>query len=293
MKHLTAVILSVLLAVLLSLSAFAVDIVQVETNPRLVVDDADLLTQSEEEALLELAREISARQACDVVLVTAGYLNGSSPEAYADDYFDYNGYGQGADRSGILFLISMEERDWHVSTRGMAIQAFTDDGIEYLVDQLLSDLSGGYYYDAFRTYFTTADTMLSVYNGTATEEEWQEIDQGISDYVEEHGHWGDSSQRSGPRSYGPSIVLALVLGFVLAFIPMAVMKSGLNNIAPKRGASDYLRPGSMQLNLRKDLFLYTNTTSRVIETQRSSGGGGSSTHVSSSGATHGGHGGKF
>ena len=49
----------------------------------------------------------------------------------------------------------------------------------------------------------------------------------------------------------------------------------------------------MHLDRNRDIYLYANVTSRVIETNRGSGGGGSSVHISSSGATHGGGGGKF
>ena len=58
--------------------------------PRLV-DDADLLTNSEESELLDLLDEISERQKVDVVVVTVDSLEGKSPMAFADDFYDYNG----------------------------------------------------------------------------------------------------------------------------------------------------------------------------------------------------------
>lgn len=59
-----------------------------------VVDDAGLLTDSEENSLNETLKEISNRQNCQVVVVTTNSLDGKSAEAYADDYYDYNGYGK-------------------------------------------------------------------------------------------------------------------------------------------------------------------------------------------------------
>ena len=96
-------------------------------KPRLT-DDADLLTSSEEKQLLAKLDEISERQEMDVVVVTTDSLEGKTAEAYADDFFDYNGFGYGPMGSGVLLLVSMEDRDWAISTSGDGIEAFTDAG---------------------------------------------------------------------------------------------------------------------------------------------------------------------
>ena len=72
--------------------------------------------------------------------------------AYADDFYDYNGYGYGDSRDGILLLISMEERDWRISTCGYGITVFTDAGQEYISDKFLPYLSDGDYSEAFTKY---------------------------------------------------------------------------------------------------------------------------------------------
>ena len=97
-------------------------------HPVRLVDDADLLASEEEQDLLAKLNEISERQAVDVVVVTVDSLDGKTSEAFADDYFDYNGYGIGTDRDGIIFVISMGERQMAMSTRGFGIPAFTDAG---------------------------------------------------------------------------------------------------------------------------------------------------------------------
>lgn len=101
----------------------------------------DLFTADEETELLSKLDEISERQKCDVAVVTVEGLEGKTPEAYADDFYDYNGYGYGEERDGIIFLISMEERKWQISTCGFGITAFTDAGQEYMADPVeVSDL---------------------------------------------------------------------------------------------------------------------------------------------------------
>ena len=77
--------------------------------PRLV-DEADLLTDTQYNDLQSLLEEVSNRQRLDVVIVTVNSLGGKSPMQFADDYYDSHNYGFGADRDGVLLLVSMEDR---------------------------------------------------------------------------------------------------------------------------------------------------------------------------------------
>ena len=81
-----------------------------ETAYGRVVDGADLLDGSEEASLRERLDDISEKYQFDVVVVTEYSLGGKSPQSFADDFFDYNGYGQGSERSGVLLLHSPEYR---------------------------------------------------------------------------------------------------------------------------------------------------------------------------------------
>ncbi|MBR7161875.1 MAG: TPM domain-containing protein, partial [Clostridia bacterium] len=110
--------------------------------PRLI-DEAELLTSSEADTLLSLLNEISERQKLDIVIVTVNSLEGKTPREYADDYYDNNGYGFGSQRDGVLLLLAMSTRDWYISTSGYGIKAFTDAGIDYIGEAIVSDLSDG------------------------------------------------------------------------------------------------------------------------------------------------------
>lgn len=92
---------------ILNIPVCAEEIPQDRQLPRLV-DDADLLTDSEEQELNTELDEISEKQQCDVVVVTENSLDGKSAQDYADDFFDYNGYGYGDEDSAVLFLIGMD-----------------------------------------------------------------------------------------------------------------------------------------------------------------------------------------
>ena len=119
--------------------------------PRLV-DEADLLTDDEESKLMKKLDKISEDHEFDIIIVTRHSIGSKSSEQYADDYFDYNGCGFGSGHDGILFLISMENRDWAISTTGKGIPYFTDAGQAYMKDQFLPQLKSGNYNKAFNTF---------------------------------------------------------------------------------------------------------------------------------------------
>lgn len=241
-------------------------------KPRLV-DEADLLTDDEETALLAKLDEISERQQFDVAVITVNSLGGKTPEAFADDYYDYNGYGYGENADGALLLISMEDRDWHITTCGYGITAITDAGLGYMKDQFLPDLSDGDYSGAFTTFAELCDSFVTQ---TKTGEPY------------------DVGNLPKGKLSPMFILIDLVLGLVIGYAIASVRKSKLKSVRNKVEALDYTVPGSMMLTDSRDIFLNKTVTTRTIHHESSSSGGGSSsTHTSSSGRTHGGGGGKF
>lgn len=255
------------------------EIAGIETGelPRLV-DQADLLTDEEETELLGMLDEMSERQKVDVVVITADSLEGRTAQEAADDLYDYCGYGFGAERDGILFLISMGERDWSVTTRGYAITAFTDAGIDFLTEQMLPDLSDGYYTTAFATYAQWCDDYITQAKaGTPYD----------SDNMPEI-----------PFSPLGAALIAFVTAFIIALIATGIMRLKLRSVYSKGTGDDYIKEGSFKLSKKEDLFLYKNVTRRLKPKDdppksSSSSSTGSTTHRSSSGATHGGKSGKF
>ncbi|MBQ6236414.1 MAG: TPM domain-containing protein [Clostridia bacterium] len=135
-----------------------------------LVDKEHLLSDSRAETLSARLREIGSTYKCDVVIVTVPTLGSKTAEEYADDYFDYNGYGYGAtpnaqgttvDGDGILLLLSMEDRDYWISTSGYAIRAFTDYGIQtYLEEQFLPYLRSNDYAGGFNVFADSCEYLL-------------------------------------------------------------------------------------------------------------------------------------
>lgn len=263
-----------------------------ESEPPYIIDNAYLLLREEETSLEEKAQTLRQEYGMDIVIVTVESLDGATPQDYADDYFDENGYGYGPDRSGVLLLLSMEERDWYISTSGDAIYALTDYGIQQSMELPLTYLSHDGYYLGFDTWLDALPTYFDAYRNGAP----------IDGYADDSGDYYHGDQESVvyyEEKHSPNLFLAMGLGLFFALLAMLGMLAAMNTKRQKYSAGDYLQAGSYRLRTQQDFFLYSNVskTARPSESSGSSGhsssGGGSSVHHSSSGRSHGGGGGKF
>ncbi|MDR3344886.1 MAG: TPM domain-containing protein, partial [Oscillospiraceae bacterium] len=264
---------------------------------QLLVDDAGLLRDSQVRALREGLADISQRQSADVAVVTVESLGGKTAEAYADDYFDYNGYGQGADRDGIMLLISMGEREWHITTTGFAISAFTDSDLDYMEGEFIGYLSDGDYSRAFITFADLCNEGLTQYH--ARGEDWE---YSPEEPVYPNGSYSAPAYPWDSTLYHstPTPVIPIALGLILALIVVLMMRSRHKNVRHNPTAMACVVPGSVNIRSGGELFLgrHVSRHARPQDNDYSSGGGGhsfggggSSTHSSSSGSSHGGSGG--
>jgi len=246
-----------------------------------LVDEAGLLTADQAQVLEERLSAISKQYGSDVVIVTKPDIAGSNITAYADDYFDGNSYGQGEENEGILFLITMAEREWAISTCGYnTITIFSDWRQEQISGTMMPHLKEGDYFGAFEVfankceyYFgrgVPSDSVLT------SEENGGETEKGPLDPV-----WG---------------FFSMLIGLVSSWIGTSAKRSRYRTVFEKETASGYenIKRASGR---NSDSFLRTNVnkTLRMKESPRTSYSGfsHSSTHTSSSGHTHGGSHGSF
>ena len=227
--------------------------VAANASTQYVIDEAHLLTEHEVLELEAGCSQFRETSNMDLVFLTVDTLGGIPAMVYADDYFDTH-YGE----DGILLLVAMEEREWHISTCGTAIEAFSDIDLSLMEDALVSKLSDGNYFKAFQTFLSDAEYFWC-------NEEVSDLDAGLF--------------------YGvPS-------GAVIALIVLFIMRSSMNTKRSQRSAGNYQVEGSFNLRRHQDFFLYSKTTKEKIPEK--SNDSDSSTHTSSSGRSHGGRGGKF
>lgn len=268
MKHqIKMLIAAIVLLLALSCAAHAAD----APRPPRLDDSASLVPSAAAPAIAQKLDAISEKYDIDVAVVTVKSLRGATPRAFADDTFDGLGYGMGADDSGILLLISIEDRDWAITTHARALRAFTDAGQAYIMERVAPHMSDGDFAKALDTF---ADLCGAFLEQAAT-----------------GSPYDTGSLPKDPFDSVQNAIFALICGAIIGGVRVGINRSELKSVRPRDSAEDYTRKGSMRLTDKSDAFLYSNVTKVPIPKKSSSGG--SSTHTSSSGRTHGGSSGKF
>ena len=69
-------------------------------------------------------------------------------------------------------------------------------------------------------------------------------------------------------------LICIAIGAALGFAAVQGMKAQLKSVHKAGSAANYVRPGSMNLTGKQDLFLYSNVNRVKRETKSSSSGGG-------------------
>ena len=280
MKKLSSIVLVLLLLLSITVPVFAT-----EPEAPWVVDNAGLLSGEEVAELNSIIQSLRSELELEIVIVTTYGTGSKNVQEYADDFYDINGYGYGADNSGILLLLDMEAREWYMSTCGEAIYIFTDYGLDQLGQTIVPWLSSGYYYDAFHAWLNALGYYVDAFRNQSPVDGYVQPDDYDSPYGDEVVYYDDF------RIENP-FPIALIVGLVAALVTVLIMRGKMNTAKFQRGAADYLKNGSFRLRQRSDMFLYSRVSKRARPKQNTSGGG-SSVHRSSGGVSHGGRGGRF
>ena len=219
-----------------------------------ITDMAGLLSDEEVESLCEKIQEFEKRYSTSIVLLTVNDLGDRTAQQYADDFYDYYNFGNGSSHEGLIFIIDMGSRSWQIETTGNhTIEKFTDNTLDRIGEDCSKSLRDGDYYGCFDTFISCCSRVMA-------------------GFTLMHG------------------IISLILGLLLALIPLGIFIKELNTVSRASGAGNYMTKG-LSLTVQKDLFLHHHISRTKIE--HNSGSGGSSTHTGSSGTSHGGTGGHF
>ena len=228
----------------------------------------------------------------DIVIVITDYTEGKSSRDFADDYYDYNGFGIGPDASGLLMLINMDEHELWISTTGDAVAVYTDDRITNILDVVAPYLSDGNYYQASMAFVRQVELYAAM--GPPKGNEPGGVDPN-------YPGGADPNYPNEPvpaPTYWEKVLrnmaspLVYLIGIVLAVVGVLIASAG-NKGKVTISNRTYEEGGSFQLVDQRDDFINQTVTRVRIPKNDTSSGGGSSVHRGSSGRSHGGGGRKF
>ena len=96
-------------------------------------------------------------------LLTVADIGGQNVREFAKDWYRSYDLGYGEGKSGILFLIALDSRDYVTITYGGGVTAFTDYRIAQIEAKIVPMLSDGSYYKASDTYIEMCAYTLDFY----------------------------------------------------------------------------------------------------------------------------------
>lgn len=224
---------------------------EIQTNEEeaVVFDDADLLTDAQEDSLSEKLLKISNTHNAQLVVATIASMDGNDVDHFVEYLYDAMGFGYGEKHDGVMLLVCMNPREYRILSNGMAADAIESNEIKKIKDAIETDLTDGNYADAFDEFADQCDYYLN-------------------------GHLNGF-----PFKFGKNLIIALVIGIVAGLIVAFVLKGQLKSVRKQNEANVYVKTGSMQITERSDMFLYRNVTRTKKESSKSSSSGGGSRNV--------------
>ncbi len=237
-----------------------------------MIDDAGAVTGSELEFLEEYFTNMSEKLEFDIVGVITDYgFDEDSLTAKADDFYDYNGYGYGPEKDGVIFVVDLRSRMMVLVTTGYGTEAITDYYEDDIYDYVTDSLGNGEYARAFKQYADRVEYyVLKARNGGGGN--------GGS-------HLPDAATAAGMGG------ISLAAGAGAGLFSSQRQKSKLKTVRKKTQANSYARRNSLVLSRKHDRFLYSTVAVMPRPKQNNNAhrpGGGTTIHMGSSGTPHGG-----
>ncbi len=229
-----------------------------------ITDVAGLLTESEWETLERQARTLSEDYSFGVYVIAVDdyedYAYGDVQDAAEALYHGYE-LGVGADRDGILLLLSMYDRDYSLIANGdFGEYAFNAEGREALTEFFLDDFADDDWYGGFSDYLTWCGSYLeAAQNG-------------------EPFSAGNPPMDAAGRMSAILIRVAviLLLPLIIAFIVILILGSKMRSVAAATQAKRYIK-GNLILTDQYDRYTHTTETRQKVKSEsgnsKSSGGG--------------------
>lgn len=227
-----------------------------EEEERFLYDDADLLTAEQEAALVQKLEEVSHAYNTQLVIATLSSHSSGDIDGFVAYLYDSMGFGYGETKDGVLLLVCMDPRQYRILSNGHAGVAIGPDQVDTLCDFMDTYLPNGHYVAAFNSFADQCGEMLAYY------------------------------QAGSPFQAGKSLAISLVIGIIAGLIVAFVLKGQLKSVHQQYTAHSYVKPNSMHVNFRRDIYLYrhvertrrqerekTTSSSDSGDTARTIGGG--------------------
>lgn len=219
-----------------------------------IVDDGELFSEEEMKMLNDTAQQLSTKLNAQVTILSLTEDYGSSIEAFAEKYYDDNGFGD--DEGGVMLLISFPQN------QARSYCVFHDRG--YISNKEVGKISKEIKpYLADEDYYRAAQKYL------------ENVDRYASARLSGGGE-GDNFL----KSVWVRLLIATGVSGIVVMIIIAV-----RNHDSKPAGQTYLGSKGVKINRQSDQFTHTTVITRKIEKEHHGGGGGNTNDRGGAGGT--------
>ncbi|HZW50062.1 MAG TPA: TPM domain-containing protein [Bacillota bacterium] len=259
-----------------------------------VFDDANLFTSAEEQTIEQEISQLRTEIKMDIVVLTSTAAKYSADDsqaekngmAFADDFYDQNGFGTGTAKSGLIYFIDMSNRMPILTTCGAMINYITDARLTTILDEVGNHLADGDF----------TGSVTSVLQNTK-----KYVASGIQE-----GQYQYDTETGLPTTTPYKVLNAAEAGIAggAGLLAAAILYLSVQSSYKLKGSTYHYNVNdhsSVQITGIKDEYVRTSI-SRIPRPRppvnRGGGSGGgfggnrSGTHMSGGGVTHGGGGGR-
>jgi len=221
-----------------------------------VYDYANLLSQKEIDTLQSEVVALAQEYQLDIILVTTDNADGKSSRRYANDFYDNNSFGyDSSNKSGVLLLIDMDNREVFILGNGVGSTVFNNTAIDAMTAKIAPHLTSENYMKACETFLSQVSSRMNNYSV-----------HGQSEVIQHQLIY-----------WGISLTIAIIAVVIMIFSQKTKMTAN---------GHTYMTNSKYNLRATHDRFTHTTTVKRKIETKSSSNSSGGSS--SSSGRSGGG-----
>lgn len=194
-----------------------------------VYDGEELLTDSQSERLNEELSEIYSDYDVSVIIVTVADDEESEAafQKKAHSFYDSGDFGD----NGILLMVNTVSRMHAFSVNGVANDIFKSSVLDGIEEDLVGYLSEDEYSDAFECFSRECERAVKKY-----------LDNGNSE--------------NDDMTVGDCILISVVLGLIIGFVTVCVMKSKLKSVRSRTNAEEYVKDGSLNVTCGYEKFLW-------------------------------------
>lgn len=259
---------------------FSLSFINIYASSPYIIDECDLLTDSEISYLESVAETYVNEYDCGIYIrIKENLGNYYDIEEYSESLF----IKEDLKNNSILFIIDMNERSYDIMTHGdFANDVFDDYAKDIIADDVVTYLSNGEYYDAFKMFLNDAYYQLKSYDYIDSD---YPVPSNNNSYSKPHDNYEN-------KEFYHLVIIGAPI--IISSIVCLILYSKNKTKGRKFEAYDYVPKNGFNLAVSRDMFLYRNEVRHRIhhndEPPRSHSGGGHR-HSSGGGFSH--HSGRF